>query len=222
MSNELMLLSEILIVFSLLLVFAKFFKYEGLVAWIALGTVLANVLTAKQACAFGMSYTVGTVWFGSTFLATDIINELYDKEKAKLGVTLGMVSSILLIVATQICLRYVPAPFDTANEAMHTLFSLNLRISISSVIMYYVANIADVYLYDFLKKKTNGKYMWLRNNVCTILCNTVENFFFMTGAFIGIFSMNQIIGMAIATSVIEVIVGLLDTPFLYIAKKYCK
>lgn len=40
----------------------------------------------------------------------------------------------------------------------------------------------------------------------------------MFGAFYGIFEVKNILQMAIATSVIEIIAGLCDTPFLYIAK----
>ena len=59
--------------------------------------------------------------------------------------------------------------------------------------------------------------MWLRNNVSTILCNCLENFFFMFGAFLFVegYDVATIFEMAITTSVVEMLVGLLDTPFLY-------
>lgn len=85
--------------------------------------------------------------------------------------------------------------------------------------MYFVANIADVLLYNKIKEKTGEKLMWLRNNVSTILCNCLENFFFIFFAFVGIYSMKDILIIALSTSVIEAIIGLCDTPFLYLAKK---
>ena len=96
------------------------------------------------------------------------------------------------------------------------------RISISSVIMYFIANMVDVYIYDALKKKMNNKHMWLRNNVATIICNTLENFFFMFGAFFGIYDNKTILMMAITTSLVEIVVGLCDTPFLYLSTKLTK
>lgn len=217
--NEIILAVEVIAVFTLLLLFHKFFDREGVIAWVAIATVLANIITAKNAMIFGLSTARGTVMFASTFLATDILSECYTKEDAKKAVYIGLFSNVVLISATQIALRYIPSPFDYANDAMNTLFALNLRISVASAAMYFIANMTDVYIFNRLKEKMNGKALWLRNNVSTILCNCIENFGFITLAFYGIYDMKTIIIIAASTSVIELIVALMDTPFLYIAKK---
>lgn len=217
--NELVLGIEIIVVFSLLLLAHKFFKREGVIAWVAIATILANIITAKNAMIFGLSTAIGTVMFASTFLATDILSECYSKQDAKKAVYIGLCSNIVLIIATQIALRYIPSPFDYANEAMTTLFALNLRISIASAAMYFIANMADVYIFNKIKERMNGKALWLRNNVSTILCNCIENFGFIGLAFWGIYDVQTILTIAVSTSIIELIVALLDTPFLYIARR---
>lgn len=216
--NEVILLAEILIVFTLVILCSTFLKREGLIAWVAIATILANVITAKNANIFGLSTAVGTVMFASIFLATDILSECYTKEDAKKAVIIGLAANIVLICATQIALLYTPSPFDYADEAMHTLFSLNLRISIASAVMYFVSNMADVYLFNKIKAKMNGKALWLRNNVSTIICNCLENFGFIALAFWGIYDGITILTIAASTSIIELIVALLDTPFLYLAR----
>lgn len=217
--NEIILVVEVFIVFTLLLICHRFFKREGVIAWVAIATVLANIITAKNAMIFGLSTAIGTVMFASTFLATDILSECYTKEDAKKAVYIGLFSNVVLISATQIALRYVPSPFDYANEAMNTLFALNLRISLASAAMYFVANMADVYIFNKLKEKMNGRALWLRNNVSTILCNCIENFGFIGLAFYGIYDAKTILVIAASTSVIELCVAIMDTPFLYIAKR---
>lgn len=221
MNNALIFL-EILIVFSGVLFFHRFFGKSGVIAWVAIATVLANIITAKNAMVFGLSTAIGTVLFASTFLATDILSECYSKKDARLAVYVGLMSNVVLIVATQIALRYIPSPFDYAQDAMQTLFSLNLRISIASALMYFVSNMADVYIFNKLKEKMNGRKMWLRNNVSTILCNCLENFGFIALAFWGIYDGKTIVIIAVSTSIVEMIVALLDTPFLYIAKRIRK
>jgi uncharacterized integral membrane protein (TIGR00697 family) len=84
--------------------------------------------------------------------------------------------------------------------------------------MYALANIADVYLFNKLKDKFKGKKLWLRNNISTILCNCLENFGFVFLAFFGVFEIQEILSIALVTCVIEIIIALLDTPFLYISK----
>lgn len=217
MSNEVLFFVELIVCFGGVVLIFKFFKKLGLICWIAIASILANIITAKNVDAFGMTYTLGTILFASTFLATDILTEKYGSKVAKKGVVMGMLGSISLIIATQICLMYIPSTIDYANESMQVLFSLNLRISISSIIMYFVANMVDVYLYEKIRIKMNGKKMWVRNNISTILCNCLENFLFMLGAFYGIFEFKDIMIMALSTSLVELIAAILDTPFLYLA-----
>lgn len=215
--NLLLLFVEILTVFGLVVFFERFFGKEGLIAWLPVASILANIMTCKQIDMLGVSTTLGTVLFASTFLATDILSEKYSKKEALKAVKIGMLSVVTFILSTQVALLYIPNGFDYANEAMQTLFSLSLRISIASVVMYFVANLCDVYLYDKLKQKTNGKHMWLRNNVSTILCNCLENFLFMLLAFLGTYDLTTVLIMALSASVVEVVAGVCDTPFLYLA-----
>ena len=215
--NNILIFCEVIFVFTSVLLCHKFFGKYGVVAWIPIATILANIITAKNANIFGLSTAIGTVMFASTFLATDILSECYSKEDAKRAVYLGLFADVILICATQIALLYVPSEFDYADGAMRTLFALNLRISIASAVMYVIANMADIYLFNKMREVTSGKFLWLRNNISTILCNCLENFGFIGIAFWGIYDVRTILTIAISTSIVEAIVAVLDTPFLYLA-----
>ena len=104
---------------------------------------------------------------------------------------------------------------------MKTLFAINLRTSIASMGMFFIANMLDIYIYNKLKEKLPKK-LWLRNNVATITCNCIENYFFNTLAFIGIFSLPVIISIATTTTIIEIVIAVCDTPFLYLSKYWNK
>ncbi len=217
MTNGIILFAEIIIVFSALLLCHKLFGKAGLIAWVGIATVLANIITAKNADLFGMSVAIGTVMFASTFLATDILSELYSKEDAKTAIYIGLFSSALLIIATQIALLYKPSAIDYADDSMKTLFGLNLRISLASMVMYFIANMGDIYIFNAIREKMGGRQMWVRNNVATIFCNCIENFGFIGLAFAGIYDFKTILIIAGSTSVVEMIAAICDTPFLYIA-----
>lgn len=216
--NIVLLFIEILVTFGAVVLAKKIFGEKGLTAWMCIATVLANIMTAKTVGLFGMDTTLGTVLFASTFLATDILTECYGKEVAKKAVIMAMLSAVVFIISSQIALLYSPSPMDYANESMLTLFSLNLRISISSVVMFFIANYIDVILYDKLRSRMQGKKIWLRNNICTIVCNGLENFVFIALAFAGIYSWAEILVIAGSTTVIEIIAAVCDTPFLYLAR----
>lgn len=219
MLNVVILIAEIVLTFGAVLLVDRFFKREGLMAWVVFASVTANIVTAKCADFFGITSALGTVMFASTYLATDILCEKYEAKDARKAVLMGLCGIVAFVIAAQAALLYAPSATDYADGSMRVLFGLNLRISIASAVMYAVANLADIWLFNAIKKATRGKHTWLRNNVATIICNGGENFAFILLAFLGVYSFGECIAIAASTTLIEAVVALCDTPFLYIAKR---
>lgn len=214
--NEVLFFVELIFCFGMLVVADKLFGKYGIFGWISIASILANIQTAKQIDVFGLSATLGTIMFASIYLATDILTEKYSFEDSKRGVYIGLFSTITYLVSMQIACRYIPNDFDYVSGSMAEVFSFAPRICISSVIMFFISNFVDVHLFQKLKERKGNK-LWMRNNVSTIVCNCLENFFFIFGAFLGIYSFSECILIALSTSAIEIVASLLDTPFLYFA-----
>ena len=219
--NELLFFISMLAVFAAVVVAQRIFGKAGLFAWVAFAPVMANILTAKQITIFGLDVTMGTILFASVFLATDILNELYGKEDAKKAAWIAFAFVSGYIAVAQISLLFIPNEFDFAQESMKQLLGTSLRISVVSALMFLVANLADVAIYNYLKKK-NKKALWLRNNVSTIVANGIENFIFITLAFCGQMPFGDLMLIAAGTTVIEIIASVFDTPFLYFATRKAK
>lgn len=209
---------SIIITFSSVILMEKIFKKEGLYIWISIATILANIVVCKTINVLGLTSSLGNIMFASNFLATDILTEKYGKDDAKKAITMALCSTIIFIVTTQISLLYIPDITDIAQKSMENLFGLNLRTSIASISLFYISNLFDIHLFDKLKQKYPNK-LWLRNNVATIISNCMENYLFAILAFAGIFSFSTIISIATTGTIIEIIIALLDTPFLYLSKK---
>lgn len=209
---------SIILTFSSVVLMEKLFKKEGLYVWVSIATILANIIVCKTVTVLGLTSSLGNIMFASNFLATDILSEKYGKEDAKKAITIALVSTIIFIVTTQISLLYIPDTTDIAQESMKTLFGINLRTSIASLSMFYISNLFDIYLFDKLRQKYPKK-LWLRNNVATIISNSAENYLFATIAFLGIFDIPTIISIATTGTIIEIVIALLDTPFIYLSKK---
>ena len=209
---------NIIVIFSMVVLIERLFRKEGLYVWLSIATILANITVCKMIGIFHFTTSLGNVLFASTFLATDIMSEKYSKEDAKKGVYISIFSGICFIIITQLTLLFIPSSDDVVNDAMKTLFSISIRTISASMFMFFISNMADIHLYNRLKEKYPNK-LWFRNNISTILCNCVENYFFNTLAFIGIFPMSVILSIATTTTVIEIVIAVCDTPFLYLSKK---
>lgn len=210
---------SIIATFSIVVCMEKVFKKEGLYVWISIATIMANIFVCKSIEILGLTASLGNVVFASIFLATDILSEKYDVKDSRKAVILAIVSQIIFIMATTLTVSYIPSETDLSNESMKTLFSINARVSISSIVMFGVSNMLDIYLFEKLKRKF-PKQLWLRNNVSTIISNCLENYFFVFFAFVGIYDYNTILSIATTTSILEIIIAICDTPFMYISKKW--
>lgn len=217
--NELLSVVELVAIFGGVLLARKFFGKKGLFAWVVVAGIFANLQVNKTITLFGFDLAMGNVMFASSFLATDMLSEIYDKKTAKKAVIAGVSALVFFICFMQLTLAFVPSEFDVINPAMSELFQMSVRTTLASVAMYALANISDVYLFDFLKKKTNGKMLWLRNNVSTIVCNGLENFGFVFLAFYGVLDTEALLPIALTATAVETAIALIDTPFLYIAKR---
>ena len=211
--NTLLLFAGMFLAFTALVMVRKYLGASGVIGYMGVATIVANIMICKSVNILGLSATLGNVMFASNFLATDILTECYGVKEARKGVLFAIVSAVGFLVATQVMLLFEPNEIDIAQESMRNLFTLTPRITIASVALFALSNIADVSLYEYMRKKSNGK------RICTILCNGTENLLFYMIAFLGLFGWNDILSMSLTATVIEIIIALCDTPFLYWAKK---
>lgn len=217
--NEILFLFEALAMFTALLCFKKMFGKNGLYAWIAIASVLANVQVTKTIELFGVTSAVSNVLFATIFLATDLLRECYGKDDAKHGAYIGSASILAFMLIAQITKAYAPADIDIAHGAMTVLFDMSFRVCFASLLMFAVSTLLSITLYDWLHRLCDGKKLWLRNNVSTIVSNCVDNFGFAFLAFAGVYPAEDIIMIAASGCVVEIIAALLDTPFAYLGKK---
>ena len=219
MNNVLLIFINIIVTFSMVILIEKIFKKEGLYVWAAIALIMANILECQTVGLFnGFTSTCGNVLFASVFLATVIMSEKYGSEYSKKAIRLAVVAMIAFTVIMQIGLLFTPDETDFAHESMQTLFSLNLRISMSSIVMFFISNNLDIFLFEKIKKKLPNQ-LWVRNNVATIVSNVLENYFFIFFAFVGLYDVPTMLNIATTISVVEIVIALFDTPFIYISKK---
>ena len=217
--NELLFFATILTTFGLVVLVHCFFGKDGLYAWTAFAVVFANILVTKCIRLFGMEVTLGNVLFGTVFLCTDMLNEFYGYRESRRGVFVGLFAIFSFLLLSQLGLAFVPSALDTVDGAMQTLFALSPRTCLASVSMFLLSNLLDVWLFQRIKALTGGKLLWLRNNLATCVSQVVENFFFFAIAFGGMFDLSTIVELTLCVSLIEVLVALCDTPFLYLARR---
>ena len=226
--NEILFLISIVFYLSGVLFAYKIFGKTGLYIWTTISAILANIEALKMVNMFGLSVTLGNALYASNFVVTDILSENYDKESANKAVNIGLFTTIIWVLATQLILKFEPNSIDFINESLIEVFGFMPRIAMASIFTYAVAQKIDVVLYHKIWETTNkifkdtSKGLWLRNNISTLTSQFIDTTIFTLIAFAGTVSFKELVSLIFTTYILKAIVGILDTPIIYLAKKMKK
>lgn len=218
MSNELIWFLFLVFDFSFALLLLRLLGKQALYAIIVMDIVLCNIQVVKTISLFGIVTTTGNILYGSIFLATDLLGEVYGKKAARQGVILGFLALLFMVVAMQITLLLQPHSSDFAQPHLKAIFSVLPRIVLASLLAYLVSQFHDVWAFHLWKKKTRGKWLWLRNNASTMVSQFIDSVIFVSVAFIGVFPISVVTQILISTYLLKLLVALLDTPVMYLGK----
>lgn len=214
--NEILFLLTIIANFAGVIMSFRLFGKRGVFGWVVMAAVVANIESTKCVDLFGMSTTLGTVIYSSSFLCTDILSEFYGDKEAKKAIYQTFAFMLVSMLLFQISLLFIPNGNDVVNESLHNVFYLVPRITIASILTYLLSNRLDIYLYQWIRERS--EHLWLRNNGATIIAQTVDTVIFTLGAFAGVYDFQTLIEIMFTTFIIKVFVAFCDTPFLYWAR----
>lgn len=196
--------------------------------------VISNVVTAKL-------FATGLTLFGSplnlpgaalcyaiTFLATDVIGEIWGKEEANRTVRWGFVGQIvatLLIIMTQ----YLPTSDVEAQAAYEKLLGQNWVFVIGSMVAYFASQSWDVFIFHKIRDKYVKKHgdtkggRWIWNNASTMTSQIIDTVLFIGIAFgLGFgwfFDSNMwipLLGIMIGQYGLKFLLAIIDTPIFYL------
>lgn len=173
---------------------------------------IASVLANKIIGVFGLFVPAGVLAYSVTFIVTDVISEIWGKERAKYTVIGGFIALISVLILVQLALASPKAPFWENDVAFQSILGSTSRIIIASFIAYLVSQFHDVWAFHFWKKVTNERHLWLRNNLSTATSQFIDSFLFITIAFYGVMPIWPLI---IGQWVIKIAIAILDTPVIY-------
>lgn len=169
-----------------------------------------------------ITLVMGILPYPITFLVTDLISEIYGKERANYLVFVGFVVSMLFL---GLILLANAIPVSQQQDAavvqghFNAVFGQSTRAIFGSMIAYLAAQFLDVHLYHFFKKLTNGKHLWLRNNGSTLISQLVDTTLVTTILFYDNPDIS-VPALIVAGYSFKLIVALCDTPLLYLGVYY--
>jgi uncharacterized integral membrane protein (TIGR00697 family) len=187
--------------------------------------VCANLLGNKIITLFGVITSVGIFAYPITFLITDIIEETYGKKETLRFFNAGIIALVVSFILVYISRLMPAASFYTQSDAYNAIFGNSMRIILASLVAFVFAQYNDIFIFNFIKKLTKSKHLWLRNNVSTAISQLIDTTIFTFIAFFMVtpdFTFSKIISMIIPYWVLKLGFALVDTPFCYLGVKWLR
>ncbi|MCD6472052.1 queuosine precursor transporter [Candidatus Aerophobetes bacterium] len=178
--------------------------------------VISEVLAAKIVAFYEIYVPAGVLAYAVTFTITDIIGEVWGKDYAKQVVFAGFLSLVVIILLIWIATLLPAAPFWKDEDAFTTILGIKkgaTRITIASITAYLVSQYHDVWAFNFWRRITKEKHLWLRNNASTLVSQAIDTFLFIFLAFYGVV---PVIPLILGQYFVKLCIALLDTPVVYL------
>ena len=210
---------------------------------------MLNILGITRFIEIGpMALAVGVLPYPITFLCTDLICELYGKQRANFVVTIGLILNGFILSFLWLG-QIIPAvqpesmppwqlihlaepvalpngeQYDASVELFDLIYACTSGAVFASMLAYIFAQYCDVRLFHFFKKLTNGKHLWLRNNGSTLISQAVDSFVVIMVTFGAVFfqgdmAMAQLLTLMASNYLFKMTVAIVDTlPFYYLVNK---
>ena len=196
-----------------------------------LGTKIFDIFVLKE-----FSLSVGVIIWPVVFITTDIINEYFGKKGVKrisyFTIILILYVFLVIFLSTKLSpntywmdinkIDDLGNPFNI-NFAYNIIFLQSTGIIVGSIIAFLIAQLLDVFIFQKIKKITNGKFIWLRATGSTLISQFIDSFVVLIIAFYFLapegktWSINQVLNVGIDNYTFKFIVAILITPLIYLS-----
>ncbi len=210
---------------------------------------LLNVVGLTRFIQLGpLALAVGVLPYPLTFLVTDLVSELYGKSRANFIVWVGLGLNVFVIVILFLgqwfdsvspesqppwqvlyLARPVSLPNGSQLEGATDFFTIIYACAsgsvVASMLAYITAQFFDVQIFHYLKKKTKGKALWLRNNVSTLCSQLIDSIAVISITFgmslwSGAMGLKPFFILLLSNYLFKMVAALLDTiPFYFLVYK---
>jgi len=178
-----------------------------------------------------LNMSVGVLIWPIVFILSDIINEYFGTSGVKRisFIGAGMIAYAFFII--YMAIKSPPADFWLKNNsvdpegnpfninyAYNAIFRQGMGIIVGSITAFLVGQLVDAYVFRYLRKLTQHKYLWLRATGSTVVSQLVDSFLILFIAFnlLGNWSLVQVISVGLIQYLYKIALAILFTPVIYL------
>jgi len=162
--------------------------------------------------------------YALTFLASDCYTELYGRRAAQVLVNAAFAMNFLVLALVWSTIL-APAADPAFAATFAEVLGASTNIVAGSLLAYVVSQNYDVLVFQAIKERTDGEYLWLRNIASTGTSQLLDTVIFVGIAFwampavLGVgprLPTAAVVSLMVGQYVLKLAIAVLDTPFVYL------
>lgn len=184
--------------------------------------MVANIVAIKTVNVGFANVTAAIFFYPITFVMADTISEIWGRQVARRAIWTGLCMNVFMVGVFTLVIQMPSAPFFENQKELELILGGVPRIVLASLAAYSISQNIDIYLFTKLREKTNGRHLWLRANVATILCQILDTAVFFLIGFIGIMPLPDMIAATSTEFGVKVAMSIIGTPVIYALVKWAR
>ena len=164
--------------------------------------------------------SVGILPWPVVFLTTDLVNEYFGKEQVK---RLSILTAILIAYCFLILLLSIGIPATTKADGItdvqfNAVFGQSMWIIVGSITAFLVSQLIDAVIFQYVKRRTGNKMIWLRSTGSTVISQFFDSFIVLGIAFYltGKMDTQMYIASGLTGYAVKLGIAIALTPLIYI------
>jgi uncharacterized integral membrane protein (TIGR00697 family) len=192
------------------------------VALLLVSNIIAVKLVPLNVLGQSLVVPAGVIAYPLTFLAGDILTEVYGIKAARRTIYLGFAANILMVGMVAIAIRLPASPAGAPQDSFAQVLGMTPRIVLGSFVAYLAGELSNAQVMAVMRRLTQGRALWLRTIGSTIVGQALDTTIFITIAFsafgpLGVTGVDLGVLVIIIRSqyLVKVAIEVVGTPLVY-------
>lgn len=174
--------------------------------------IIANVIAVKIIDVGVLALPASIVIYPIIYILNDLIAEVWGYRKARIIIWSGLAMNALMSLFFALTIILPEADFWKGQEAYAHIVGSTPRIVLASFVSYLSGSFLNAFVMSKMKVMHKGKHFGLRAVLSTLVGETADSMIFITAAFAGIFSAENLIVMIVSQVLLKTLYEIIALP----------
>lgn len=165
---------------------------------------------------------VGVIPWPIVFILTDLLNEFYGEKAVR---RLSWITAILIAycfiivsIALNLPAKEIPGSSLATDAEFSKVFGQAQMVIIGSITAFLASQLLDATLFQWIKKKTGNRFIWLRSTGSTVFSQLIDTIAVLYIGFVlpGALSFGEFLKIAPTNYFLKLLIAVSLTPLIYL------